>query len=194
VETIDVAGLTLQRTPAAAVDKDTDKSAANGEARSASTASWQVEAAGQGEVVNPAGAQDLTGKLARLRIGAVLGTEAKPEYGLDKPALALSVTRKGGERLEYRLGPTGKEGYAVLKSSARPEYFRVPGNSAAALIKAAARAQLVQAAPVPAPVANAPAGQSERGKPGDSPAVDSNPGNPGPAATGRQATSQGGAS
>jgi hypothetical protein len=82
----------------------------------------------------------------------------------------------------------------VLKSSARPEYFRVPGNSAAALIKAAARAQLVQAAPVPAPVANAPAGQSESGKPGDSPAVDSNPGKPGPAATGRQATSQGGAS
>ena len=67
----------------------------------------------------------------------MLGTEAKPEYGLDKPALTLSVTRKGGEKLEYRLGPTGKEGYAVLKSSARPEYFRVPGYTADALIKAA---------------------------------------------------------
>jgi len=190
LETIKVAGLTLHRTPAAAVDKETGKSAANGEASSAKSASWQVEAAGQGEVVNPAGAQDLAGKLARLRIGAVLGTEAKPEYGLDKPALVLSVTRKGGEQLEYRIGPTGKEGYAVLKSSARPEYFRVPGNSADALIKAAGRTQLVQAIPVPAPAAEAADGQSWSGKPGDSRAVDSKPGKSGPDATDQQADSK----
>jgi hypothetical protein len=165
LETIDVAGLTLHHVPAAVVDKGPNKSAANGEAR---PASWQIEAAGQGEVVNPAGVQDLAGKLARLRIGAVLGTGAKPEYGLEKPALTLSVTRKGGEQLEYRLGPTNKEGYAVLKSSARPEYFRLPGYTADALIKAAARTQLVQAAPVPAVAAHATAGQPAGGQP-DSP-------------------------
>jgi hypothetical protein len=101
-----------------------------------------------------------------LRVGAELGTEAIPEYGLDKPALTLGVTRKGGEQLEYRLGPTGKEGDAVLKSSARPEYFRVPGYTADALIKAAGRTQLVQAAPAPAAAAHAAAGQPAGSTPG----------------------------
>ena len=167
LERIDVAGLTLHRVPAAPVDKGADKSGANAETGPASTASWQVDGAGQGEVINPAGAKDLAGKLARLRIGAVLGTEAKPEYGLDKPALTLSVTRKGGEPLEYRLGPTGKEGYAVLKSSARPEYFRVPGYTADALIKAAARTQLVQAAPAAPAAANTPSAEPEASKSGN---------------------------
>jgi hypothetical protein len=167
LESIKVAGLTLQSTPAAAGVKAADKPAANGEVKPDVKASWQVDSAGQGEIVNPSGAQDLAGKLARLRIGAVLGTGAKPEYGLDRPALTLSVTRKGGEQLEYRLGPTNKEGYAVLKSSARPEYFRVPGYTADALIKAAARTQLVQAAPAPAAAANAAAGQPTGSSPGN---------------------------
>jgi hypothetical protein len=145
LETIEVAGLMLHRTPAAPADK-----AAGGEGIPAAPATWQIDSLGAGEVVNQAGATDLAGKLAQLRIGAVLGTEAKPEYGLDKPALTLSVTRTGGTRLVYQLGPTGKEGYAVLKSSARPEYFRLPGYTAEALSKAASRAQLVQAAPAPA--------------------------------------------
>jgi hypothetical protein len=77
------------------------------------------------------------------------------------------VTRKGGTKLTYQLGPTGKEGYAVVKSSARPEYFRLPSYTADALIKAAGRAQLVQAAPPPAPAESAPGAQHpEGGKPG----------------------------
>jgi len=191
---IEVAGLTLHRLPVATVDKGKDKAAANGEGKPATAPTWQLESAGQGEVVNPAGVQDLAGQLARLRIGAVLGTGAKPEYGLDKPALTLNVTRKGSEPLEYRLGPTNKEGYAVLKSSARPEYFRVPGYTADALIKAAGRTQLVQAAPAPAPVATTPAGQPESDRPGDSQTVGSNPGIPGPGATDQQAAGKGGAS
>ena len=195
LETIEVAGLTVHRTPATATDKGADKSGgASAGKPGAGKVSWQVDAAGQGEVANPAGAQDLAGKLAQLRIGAVLGTEAKPDYGLDKPVLTLNVTRKGGEKVEYQLGPTGKEGYAVLKSSARPEYFRVPSYTADALIKAAGRAQLVQAASAPAPVANAPAGQPESGKPGDAQAVGSNPGKPGSGATDTTASSKGGTS
>jgi hypothetical protein len=189
LETIEVAGLTLHRAPAA-----TPNQAAGEAGKPAGTAGWQVDGAGQGEVGNPAGAQDLAGKLAQLRIGAVLGTEAKPEYGLDQPVLTLSVTRKGGTQLDYRLGPTGKEGYAVLKSSARPEYFRLPGYTADALIKAAGRTQLVQAAPAPAAVANAPVGQPEGGKPGSPQEIGANPGNPGPGATNKEGASKGGAS
>ncbi len=191
LEAIDAAGLTLlHRAPAAAANTGADNSGANGKSKPAAAATWQVAAAGQGEVVNPAGAQDLADKLAQLRIGAVLGTEAKPEYGLDKPALTLSVTRKGGEKLEYRLGPTDKEGYAVLKSSARPEYFRVPSYTADALIKAAGRAQLVQAAPA----AHADAGKPAGSKPGSPEEGDANPGNSDPGATDQQGASKSGTS
>jgi Domain of unknown function (DUF4340) len=194
LETIDVAGLTLHRLPVAAADTGADTSGANGEGKPAAAATWQVAAAGQGEVVNPAGAQDLAGKLAQLRIGAVLGTEVKPDYGLDKPALTLSVTRKGGEQLAYRLGPTGKEGYAVLKSSARPEYFRIPGYTADALIKAAGRAQLVQAAPAPAVAAPAAAGKPADSTPGSPEEGAANPAGSAPGVTDRQGASEGDAS
>jgi Domain of unknown function (DUF4340) len=165
LESIDVAGMALHRPPAAGADKTAGNGGSGG--KPAARANWQVDGLAKGETVNQAGAQDLAGKLAGLRIGAVLGTGAKPEYGLDKPALTLSLTRKDGRKLEYQLGPTGKDGYAVLKSSARPEYFRIPSYTADALIKAAGRAQLVQAAPAPAPAASAPAATPEANKPGD---------------------------
>jgi hypothetical protein len=162
LETIGVAGLTLHRTVATAnTDETAGGAAVGGEDARGTRATWQIDGLGDGEVVNEAGAQDLAAGLARLRTGAVLGTEAKPEYGLDKPALKLSVTRKGGTTREYELGPTVKDGYAVLKSSVRPEYFRLPSYTADALIKAASRAQLVQAPPARvAPAAGAPAGKS----------------------------------
>ncbi len=174
---IEVAGLTLHHTPAATADK----TAGNAEKKvdkPAGKATWQSDGLKDGEVVNETGADDLAGKLAQLRIGSVLGTKVEPEYGLDKPALTLKLTRKDGKTLDYQLGPTGKDEYAVLKTSARPEYFRLPSYTTDGLIKAAGRAQLVQAAPAPAAAAaSAPAamppegtgtspvtGQSESGK------------------------------
>ena len=56
----------------------------------------------------------------------------------------------------------------MLKSSARPEYFSIPSYTANALIKAAGRAQLVQAEPASAAAAHAAAGKPAGGKP-DSP-------------------------
>jgi len=136
----------------------------------AAPATWQIDSVGAGEVVSQSGTE-LAGQLAQPRIGTVLGTE--PEYGLDKPALTLSVTRVGVNTLVYRLGPTGKEGYAVLKSSARPEHFRLPGYTAEALSEAASRAQLVQTAPAPAPADATPADQAPAGgQPGASPVVE----------------------
>jgi hypothetical protein len=164
LETVEVAGLTLRRIAVASADEG----ATAGQGRpAAGKASWQIDGLGAGEVANQAGVQDLAGKLAGLRIGAALGTEAKPEYGLDKPALTLSATRQGGEKLNYQLGASGKEGYAVLKSSARPEYFRLPSYAAEALVKAAGRAQLVQTVPVEAPAAGADGQTLQGGQPGD---------------------------
>jgi hypothetical protein len=156
VASIEVAGLTLHPMPAAPAVKG----------KPSSPASWQIEGLGTGEIVNQAGAKGLAMQLAQLRVGAVLGTEVKPDYGLDKPALTLNVTRQGGGKIDYQLGPTGKEGYAVLKSSARPEYFRIPGYTADALIKAAGRAQLVQAAPA-ATESKTPEGSQPAGSPAE---------------------------
>jgi hypothetical protein len=192
LETIEVAGLTLHRTPAATADKAA--AGAGSEGKPAGKAAWQIDGLGKGEVVNQAGAQDLAGKLAGLRIGEVLGTAAKPEYGLDKPALTLSLTRKGGVKLEYQLGPTGKDGYAVLKSSVRPEYFRLPSYTAEALVKAAGRTQLGPAAPAPAAAANSPAGQPQGGKPAGAGQGGSSPGNTAPGAVHQQGAGKAGAS
>jgi len=142
VESISLAGLTLERTPAAPAgaatgDKDVQKPA---------TRTWNSAGLGGGEAVNQANADALAQKLAGLTVGAVLGTEANPDFGLDQPALAVRVQRQGGQTIEYLIGKRDKANDYVLKTSSRPEYFRLPGYTADALLKAAARDQLVAVA------------------------------------------------
>ena len=142
VEQLSLAQLTLSRTP------DTGSGAAPeaGDEQKADQANWTGEKLAEGETLNQANAEALVDKLAGLSIGGVLGDEAKPEYGLDAPALVLSVQRKDGELIEYRVGKRDKEKDYVLKTSVRPEYFRLPNYTGDALITAAKREQLVAAA------------------------------------------------
>ena len=56
----------------------------------------------QTEQTNGEASRGLLGKLTGLSIQSLLGTEAKPEYRQDKPALEVKMTRKGGEVLGYR--------------------------------------------------------------------------------------------
>jgi len=140
IETIGLAGLTLERLPAspaaaASGDKDTQEP----ESRT-----WSSKAGlAEGESVNQVNADALAQQLAGLTVGAVLGSVADPGYGLDQPALSISVQRQGGQTIEYRIGKRDKGNDYVLKSSSRPEYFHLPGYTADALLKAAAREQLV---------------------------------------------------
>jgi hypothetical protein len=99
------------------------------------------------ETLDQANADALAGKLSGSRIGAVLGTDAKPEYGLDAPELVIGLQYKRGTELEYRLGKRDKGNDYVLKASTRPEYFRLPGYTGDALIKSAKREQLVAEVP-----------------------------------------------
>jgi len=139
IEAIGMADLMLQRLPAAPStgDKNTQQPA---------TRPWSSEGLAEGEVVKQAGADSLAQQLAGLTVGAVLGTEANPGYGLDQPALDIRVQREDGQTIEYRFGKREKANDYVLKASSRPEYFRLPGYTAEALIKAAARDQLVAVA------------------------------------------------
>ncbi|HHH48377.1 MAG TPA: DUF4340 domain-containing protein [Gammaproteobacteria bacterium] len=102
---------------------------------------WAAQGLADNEALDIEAAGELADKLAELRIGAVLGREKQADYALDKPVLQLTVTRKGGESIDYQLGKRDHD--YVLKASSREEYFRLPGYTGDALVEAAGRDRLV---------------------------------------------------
>ncbi len=84
---------------------------------------------GEQEVVRQDKIDAFVRQLAGLRIQSVLGKEDRPEYGQGEPLLEISVTRKEGDALNYRISkPTEGDGY-VLKRSDRDHYFELAGFS-----------------------------------------------------------------
>src|SRR5690606_9041202 len=77
------------------------------------------------------------------RCDDVLGTEAKPEYGLENPLLRLGVERRDGQRVEYLLGKAPEQEEYTLKVSTRPEHFRLAGWRSRSLVEAASRDALL---------------------------------------------------
>lgn len=70
-------------------------------------------------------AEEVFDQIARLSFEDVLGTEAKDTYGLKKPVLEFSVTKKEGNDITFQLGQLeGKDDY-VLKASNHPYYFKM---------------------------------------------------------------------
>jgi len=79
----------------------------------------------QKEQTNGEASRGLLGKLSGLSIQSLLGTEAKPEYRQDEPALEVRMTREGGEVLGYRFSKPEDAAYYVLKRSDLDYYFKV---------------------------------------------------------------------
>lgn len=131
-------GQTGAQAPAPDAEIDADSTAAEAELR------WRLSGGAPGESVNEANADTLAMRIAQLRTGDVLGTEARDEYGLDEPVLELAVVGSDGERVEYTLGRRAEAEDYVLKSSARPEYFALGTTTAERLVDAASREQLVE--------------------------------------------------
>ena len=88
----------------------------------------------------------LTQVLADLSFEKVLGRDPSQEYGLEKPLLTITLSRKTGDTLTYLLGKNPKNDDYTLKVSNRPEYFRVASYRATALLDAADRKQLLNTA------------------------------------------------
>ena len=84
--------------------------------------------------------------LANLTFDKVLGRDLNQEYGLEKPLLTITVTRKTGDAITYLLGKNPKNDDYTLKVSNRQEYFRLPSYRATALLEAADRKQLLNTA------------------------------------------------
>ncbi len=104
----------------------------------------QVADLGEKEQTNMEAARSLLGKLTGLRVQSLLGTEAKPEYRQEEPALELKVTRKGGKVLVYRFSKPEEQAYYVLKRSDLDYYFKVAEYTVDP-IKETTREKLVQA-------------------------------------------------
>ena len=99
---------------------------------------------GETEQTNEKESRSLLGKLTKLRIQSLLGTEAKPEYRQDESALEVKITRKDGEILNYRFSKSEDASYYILKRSDLDHYFKV-AEYTVNLIKEATREKLVQA-------------------------------------------------
>lgn len=81
--------------------------------------------------------------LADLTFDKVLGREISQEYGVEKPLLTITLTRKSGATMTYVLGKNPKREEYTLKVSSHPEYFRLPSYQATALLEAADRNKLL---------------------------------------------------
>jgi hypothetical protein len=163
IDAIEVGDLRLVRQDARAASSAAAASSANtasaaqpaASAAPAALPTWVATGLAEGEQLDATAVEKLAGMLAGLRIGGVLGTKPQPTHGLDKPASTLTVVRKGGQRIEYRLGRRdGSDDYA-LQVSTRPEILALPGDVAKPLIEAVART-------APAAPADGAAGRKEK--------------------------------
>lgn len=105
---------------------------------------WQATL-NKGESLNTEAAGKLAAELAGLRVGEVLGREARAEFGMEEPILSITVNRRDGKAVQYQLGKSPDTEEYTLKTSTRPEYFRLPSFRAQALVDAAKRETLVGA-------------------------------------------------
>ena len=102
-----------------------------------------VAALDPGEETVEEEAKRLVDRIAGLRIRSVLGTEEKPEYRQDQPALRVSVALESGDEQQYVFSKPDEADYYVLKASHRDEYFKVD-SWAVDPLKEAMRANLVR--------------------------------------------------
>jgi len=71
---------------------------------------WRLAKTAADEALEQDEAKRLVRQLANLSFAGVLGTEAKPEYGLDEPLLEWRIELASGEARSYQLSPLAEPG------------------------------------------------------------------------------------
>lgn len=150
IQGIDSGGLIVDRTVqgaiASALQPVTGAAGSNTAAKPDEPAWHAISGLLAGETLKPDSVDKLLGQLSALTVTGVLGSEEKPEYGLAQPAAAFTVVRKSGDTVEYRLGKMADGQAYALKSSLRPEYFKLANYTGQALVDASGHKALVQEA------------------------------------------------
>lgn len=153
ITALDVAGLRIEQTTQPASSSPAQQTD-NQPHTAVSPPAWEVKGleAGRHLELKSDAVDNLTRLLADLSFEKVLGRDISQEYGLEKPVLTITVTRKTGDTLTYILGKNPKKDDYTLKVSNRPEYFRLLSYHATALLKAADHKELLNTAlATPAP-------------------------------------------
>jgi hypothetical protein len=139
---IELNGLRLERTTP--VNPTTSEESVPNQADAKSAPSgWTLKSTNEAHDLTAGAADKLAGLLASLRFDRVLGQEPMVDYGLGKPLLEVTLTRKGSDALIYRLGKSADREEYTLKASSRPEFFRLANYTATALIAATKLDQLL---------------------------------------------------
>ncbi len=110
----------------------------------------QVMNLDENEQTNVTESSVLLGKLTRLRIQSLLGTEMEPQYRQDEPVLEIRMTTEDGEVLDYRFSKPQDATNYVLKRSDLDFYFEV-AEYAVNPVREVTREKLVQARTEEAP-------------------------------------------
>jgi Domain of unknown function (DUF4340) len=150
ITALEVAGLRIERA-AQPASSSPGKQTDNQLHPAATPPTWEAKGleAGRHLELKSDAVDKLTQLLADLSFEKVLGRDLRQEYGLEKPLLMITLTRKTGESMTYLLGKNPKSDDYTLKVSTRPEYFRLPSYRATALLEAADRKQLLNTASEP---------------------------------------------
>lgn len=108
---------------------------------------WRANNLPENKQLDQKAVNDSLSRLLNLRFDKVLGKTAKPEYGLEKPVLDVTVTHKGGKR-RYQLGKLKDSQDYVLKVSDRDEYFKIASYVGEPLINGISKDKWVTDKPV----------------------------------------------
>jgi len=135
---------TVAKATAPSADASATQAAAPSAA--ASAPAWHADGLGEHEKLDTAAADKLAGVLADLRFNSLRGRDEAARKDLTTPELTLSVQRRGGQSVDYRLYKLpGGDDHALVLSS-RPETFTLASWQAKPLLDAATRKALVSAA------------------------------------------------
>lgn len=85
---------------------------------------WVLDGLSDGEETSQEEAATVLYRLTELGFLSVLGTEAKPEYKQDTPALTCALTLKSGDKLTYVFSKPEQGNDYILKRSDRDYYFK----------------------------------------------------------------------
>ncbi|MGH8802832.1 MAG: DUF4340 domain-containing protein [Casimicrobiaceae bacterium] len=145
ITAIDVPGIHLVRGDdvSGMTDASGVKNASGGKGAKVKETAWQASGLTAGETLDPKAADALASSLADLEFDHVLAGPPSADDGLTAPALEITVTKRGGASVVYRIGKAKDGKTYTLKSSARSEYFALPTYAAEPLIAAAARDKLL---------------------------------------------------
>lgn len=115
---------------------------------------WMIK--GETAAVDQTKAAELAGAVANLSFLEVLGTEAKPDYGLDNPVVRLAIQVKDAPTREFLIGKAATGEDYVLKAGDQPWYLKL-GDWAVKGLREAGRETLVNPTSVEPVAGSAPA-------------------------------------